>query len=293
MKARLNRNTKWLFTLPTLVFVVICIGYPMAYAFYMSMHSWRMSLVDEPVFVGFANFIAILSEERTLNALGFTFKYFLVASAFEVVLGVTLALMISKISRGKSLIRTGFLFPMVATPIAMGYVWKVFFDSSIGLANAFLRLTGVPTVNWFASSNVFKMLMIAEVWVGTPLILLIVLAGITGLSADVFEAARIDGASGWRITFNITLPLLSPTIVMAFLLRGIEVLKIYDVIYAITAGGPNQSTENLNLLVYTYAFDFMQMGRASALMIVFFAVVMGFALLSMILKRRIESRYLE
>ena len=292
MRVWINKNTKWIFTLPTLIFVVICIGYPLGYALYMSLHSWRMSLIEKPIFIGFANFWQLFKEERTLNALGFTFKYFFIASLFEVTLGVVLALLISKVKKARGLIRTGFLFPMVATPISMGYVWKVIFDSSIGLVNVLLRFFGLNAVNWFAAANVFKMLMIVEVWVGTPLILLIVLAGISGLSTDVYEAAKIDGASSFKITFKITLPLLSPTIIMAFLLRGIEVLKIYDIIYAITAGGPNQSTENLNLLVYTYAFEYMQMGKASALMIVFFGVVMAFALISMMMKKRIEARYL-
>jgi len=292
LRAWINRNTKWLFTLPTLTFVVVCIGYPLCYALNMSLHSWRMSLVDKPVFVGLQNYIELLSESRTLHAIWFTFKYFLVASFFEVTLGVTLALMISKIKRAQGWIRTGFLFPMVATPIAMGYVWKMMFDSSLGLINGLLRFLGIATVNWFSAQNVFRSLMIMEVWTGTPLILLITLAGITGLSTDVYESAKIDGANTLQTTFRITLPLLSPTIIMAFLLRGIELLKIYDIILAMTAGGPNQSTENLNLLVYTYAFDYMQMGKACALMIIFFLIVMAFALISMALKKRIESRYL-
>lgn len=292
MRAWLNKNTKWLFTIPTSAFVVICIGYPMCYALYMSLHSWRMSLVDKPVYVGLQNYIDLLTDQRTMNAIGFTFRYFLVASILEVGLGVALALMISKIKKAQGLIRTGFLFPMVATPIAMGYVWKVMFDSSTGLINGILRFLGWDAVNWFAGETVFKSLMIMEVWGGTPLILLITLAGIAGLSTDIYESARIDGANSMQTTFKITLPLLSPTIVMAFLLRGIELLKVYDLILAMTDGGPNQMTENLNLLVYTYAFDYMQMGRACALMIIFFIVVMAFALISMGLKKRIEARYM-
>lgn len=258
----------------------------------MSFHSWRMSLVEAPVFIGLQNYIDLLTESRTWHAIGFTFKYFVVASFFEVTLGVTLALLLSKIKRGQGVIRTGFLFPMVATPIAMGYVWKIIFDSSLGLVNGFLRFIGIQTVNWWAAENVFKSLMIMEIWGGTPLILLITLAGITGLSSDIFESARIDGANTLQQTFKITLPLLSPTIIMAFLLRGIEVLKVYDIILATTDGGPNQMTENLNMLVYTYAFDYVQMGRACALMIIFFVIVMTFALVSMALKKRIEARYM-
>ena len=291
MRAWLMKNTKWLFTLPTFAFVVICIGYPMCYAINMSLHSWRMSLVEAPVFVGLQNYVDLLSESRTWNAIGFTFKYFVVASFFEVVLGVTLALMLGKIKKAQGIIRTAFLFPMVATPIAMGYVWKLMFDSSLGFINAFLRFLGWKTVSWFSAEVVFKSLMIMEVWCGTPLIILITLAGLTGISTDIYESARIDGANTLQQTFKITLPLLSPTIMMAFLLRGIEVLKVYDILLATTAGGPNQMTENLNLLVYTYAFDYMEMGRACALMIIFFIIVMAFALVSMAVRKRIEARY--
>lgn len=286
-----NRNTKFLFTVPTVLFVILCIGYPLCYALYMSFHAWRMSLVDAPTWVGLQNYVDLLTDSRNLSAVVFTFKYFAVAAFFEVVLGVALALMLSKIKRHQGLIRTGFLFPMVATPIAMGYVWKSMFDSSLGIFNAVLRFLGCPVVNWYGSETVFKSLMIMEVWAGTPLIILITLAGITGLSTEVFESARIDGANEWQIIRRITLPLLSPTIMMAFLLRGIELLKVYDLIYATTAGGPNQMTENLNLLVYTYAFDYFQMGKASALMIVFFVIVLVFALICMQIKKLIEARY--
>lgn len=286
-----NKNTKWIFTIPTLVFVVVCIGYPLCYALYMSVHEWRMSLLQEPTFVGLQNYIDLLTEKRTINAIIFTFKYFVIASAFEVGLGVLLAIMLDKIRRAQGIIRTIFIFPMVATPIAMGYVWKAIFDATSGLVNVILRFLGFSAVNWFAAQNVFKTLMIAEVWSGTPLILLIVLAGLTSLGSDYYEAARIDGANGMQIIFKITLPLLSPTIMMAFLLRGIEVLKAYDLIYAMTQGGPNHATENLNLEVYTTAFDYMQMGKASALMIIFFVIVMLFALISMIIKSRMERRY--
>lgn len=288
----IDKNLKYIFTVPTVVFVIVCIGYPLCYAIFMSFHSWRMSLVEGPVWVGLQNYVKLLTDTRNLNAILFTFKYFFVAVLFEVVLGVLLALLLSKIRKHQGLIRTGFLFPMVATPIAMGYVWKTMFDSSLGFFNAVLRLLNCPVVNWYGSKTVFKSLMIMEVWAGTPLIILITLAGITGLSTDIYESAKIDGANELQATFRITLPLLSPTIMMAFMLRGIELLKVYDLIYATTMGGPNQMTENLNLLVYTYAFDYFQMGQASALMIVFFVIVLFFALICMQVKKLIEARYM-
>lgn len=287
----MNRNTKWIFTIPVLLFVVICIGYPIVYALIMSFHSWRMSPQNPPVLVGLKNYISIFKDSRTFNAVLFTFKYFLVSSVFEVVLGVALALLLSKIRKGRGVIRTIFLFPMVATPIAMGYVWRIMFDSSMGFFNSVLKFLGMGNVDFFSQANVFRSLMTMEVWMGTPLIMLIVLAGISGLSHDYYESAMIDGANGFQTLFKITLPLLSPTIIMAFLLRGIEILKTYDLILATTEGGPQQMTENLNYLVYTYAFEYMQMGSGSALMIFFFLLVLGFALFSMAMKKRIEKRY--
>lgn len=286
-----NENTKWIFTIPVLLFVVICIGYPLCYAFYMSFHSWRMSWVNPPVFVGFANYISAITESRTLGAIVFTFKYFIVSSVFEVLFGVALALILSKIKKARGVIRTAFLFPMVATPIAMGYVWRIMFDSSMGLFNSILKFFGFQSIDFFSAANAFKSLIVMEIWMGTPLIMLIVLAGISGLSNDYYESAKIDGANGFQTLFKITLPLLSPTIIMAFLLRGIEILKTYDVIMATTEGGPQMMTENMNYLVYTYAFEFMQMGSASALMIIFFLIVMGFSLVSMAIKKRIERKY--
>jgi|GEM_PF-1444099 len=291
VKEWMNKNTKWIFTIPTLVFVVGCIGYPLCYALYMSFHSWRMSSVNPPIFIGLANYLAIIKDERTVNATLFTFKYFIVSSALEVFLGVSLALILSKIKRAQGVIRTAFLFPMVATPIAMGYVWRIMFDSSMGLFNSILRFFGVSPIDFFSVAHVFKSLMVMETWTGTPLILLIVISGIAGLSNDYYESAKIDGANEIQTLFKITLPLLTPTIIMAFLLRGIEILKIYDLILATTEGGPQRMTENLNYLVYTYAFEYMQMGRASALMIFFFLIVMLFALTSMAIKKRIERGY--
>lgn len=291
MREWFNKNTKWIFTIPVILFVVICIGYPICYALYMSFHAWRMSPVNPPEFVGLANYVSVLQESRSLNAITFTFKYFIVSSIAEIFLGVSLALILSKVKKARGVIRTAFLFPMVATPVAIGYVWRIMFDSSMGLFNSVFRYFGLKTIDFFSAANAFRSLMVMEIWMGTPLIILIVLAGISGLSNDYYESAKIDGANGFQTLFKITLPLLTPTITMAFLLRGIEILKIYDLIMATTEGGPQMMTENMNYLVYTYAFEYMQMGKSNALMIIFFLIVMAFALTSMAVKKRMERRY--
>lgn len=292
MRGWFDRNTKYLFSLPTVIFVVVCIAYPLGYALNMSFNNWSMSSVAPPQWVGLDNYRDLFREPRVLNAIGFTFKYFFVAIFVETLLGLILALLLNKIRHSQGLIRTAFIFPMVATPIAMGYVWKMIYDPSLGLINSALRYFHLPTSTWLGSvSTVFPSLMIMEVWHGVPLIMLILLAGLTAIGTDIFESARIDGAGEWRTMLHITVPLLVPTITMAVLLRGIDVLKTFDIIYATTAGGPSYASENLNILVYTYAFDFFKMGDASALMIIFFAIVLAFALICMQLKKIIERRY--
>lgn len=291
MRQWLNKNTKYLFTIPTVTFVVVCMAYPLLYALYMSLHEWRMSAVKEPVWIGLENFIVLLQDKRVLKSIWFTFSYFFVTVALETILGIAIAMMLNKIKRHQSIIRTGFIFPMVATPLAMGYVWRMMYDPTIGLFNSALRAIGLPTSTWLTSTEtVFGSLVVMEVWHGTPLIILIVLAGLAGLNTDYVEAARVDGANGPQIFFKITLPILMPTITMGVMLRGIDVLKLYDLIYATTAGGPQRASENLNLLVYTYAFDYLDMGKACALMLIFFTIVLSFAGVCIAFRQRIERR---
>ena len=286
-----NQHTKYLFTIPTVTFVVVCMAYPLLYSVYMSLHEWHLSAVKKPVFVGLKNFVTLLGDERVLHSIWFTFSYFFVTVALETVFGILIAIMLHKIKRNQSLIRTGFIFPMVATPLAMGYVWRIIYDPALGLFNSALRAFGLPTSTWLtAKDTVFGALVAMEVWHGTPLIMLIVLAGLAGMNSDYNESARVDGANGAQIFFKITLPLLMPTITMGVMLRGIDVLKMYDLIFATTAGGPQRASENLNLLVYTYAFDYLDMGKACALVLIFFSIVLVFALICIVFRRNVEMR---
>ena len=290
MRKWLDKNTKWIFTIPTVAFVAICMAYPLCYASYMSVHEWRMSAVKAPEFIGFANFIELLTSDRVQHSIGFTFSYFIVCVVFECVIGIAIALMLNKVSKFSGVLRTAFLFPMVATPMAMGYVWRMMYDPAIGLFNSILRSLGLPVSTFLTSvDTVFASLVVMEVWHGTPLFILVILAGLAGINTDFYESARIDGANAIQVFFKITLPQLLPTIAMGFMLRGIEVLKLYDYILATTAGGPQRATENLNLLVYTYAFDYLDMGMACALMLVFFFLVLIFALFCIFARKKLEE----
>ena len=171
------------------------------------------------------------------------------------ILGIGIALFLNRRFFGKNFVKTAFLIPMVATPVAIGMVWKLMYDPNIGILDYILKSMGMPTVNFLGDSNIaLYSLIVVDIWEWTPQVMLIVLAGITSISTEPFESAMVDGATPWQVTWHITLPLLRPTIFTAFLLRLIDVLKTFDIMYSMTQGGPGYATETMNILSYRQAF---------------------------------------
>lgn len=290
--SRSNKIAKYVLTLPVIIFVVVCVAYPMAYTFRLSFFTWKMSAKVDPVFVGLANYKTYFSDERFWQAFARTLYYTGIAVCIETVLGVSYALLLNRIRRGSSIIKTIFLIPMVTTPVAVGMLWKLIYDPTIGLANVMLRSVGLPVSQWLGNSTtVIPSLLIIDIWQWTPNIMLIVLAGLSGLDSQLIESAKIDGANTRQIIGRIILPILTPTIMMAILLRLVDCLKTFDIIYSTTTGGPGYSSENLNILSYKTAFEYIQMGNACTLLVIFFVVVCGFAILFSMLRKKVEERY--
>jgi multiple sugar transport system permease protein len=285
-----NRNLKWIYTLPAVLFVLLMMLFPIIYTVRISFFEWSMSATTPPKWVGLSNYLALLQDNRFWHAVGSTFYFTIAALVAEVVLGVAIAVLLSRNFRGKNLVKTVFLLPMVATPVAMGLVWMLIYEPSIGIANIMLKSLGLKPLLWLASPNqVIPSLILVDVWEWTPMIALIVMAGIATLPSDPYEAADVDGASAWTKFTAITLPLLRPTIIVAAMLRLIDVLKTFDIIYATTQGGPNFASETLNLYGYVLGFQYFKLGMASSLLVIFFALVMGLTLLMIWMRKRLEA----
>jgi multiple sugar transport system permease protein len=285
----LDRHFKWFMTIPSLLFVALMMAFPIAYTFRLSFFSWSMSSTTPPEWVGLGNYSALLHDSRFLLATWRTFYFSAIALVFEVVLGVAIALLLNRDFRGQNLFKTIFLLPMVATPVAMGLVWLLIFEPTMGVANKFLHFFHIPPQLWLASPHqVLPSLALVDVWEWTPMISLIVLAGLSVLPSDPYEAAVVDGATPWQSFWQITLPLLKPTIIVAIMLRLIDVLKTFDIIYATTQGGPGNSSETLNIYGYILGFQYFKMGAASSLLVIFFAIVMGFTVLLLWVRKRME-----
>lgn len=287
-----DKRLKWFFTVPTIIFVLAMVLFPIIYTLVLSFHSWRMSANIPWKYVGLQNYIGLFSDSRFPMAIGRTFIFTAIALTIEMILGIGIALFLNRRFFGKNFVKTAFLIPMVATPVAIGMVWKLMYDPNIGILDYILKSMGMPTVNFLGDSNIALYSLIAvDIWEWTPQVMLIVLAGITSISTEPFESAMVDGATPWQVTWHITLPLLRPTIFTAFLLRLIDVLKTFDIMYSMTQGGPCYATETMNILSYRQAFEFMQFGSASSMLIVFFVVVMVIAAVTVKIKSRVEVDY--
>ncbi|MGE5576282.1 MAG: carbohydrate ABC transporter permease [Syntrophothermus sp.] len=276
-----EKHLRYIFTLPAVLFVLVMMVFPIIYTMRLSFTDWSMSAQTPPLWVGIKNYAALLTQDRRFwGAVWRTLYFTILAVSVETVLGVAIALVLNRDFPGKNLVKTIFLLPMVATPVAIGMVWLLIYEPTIGFANYFLRLLHLPPMLWIASpKQALPALALVDIWQWTPMITLITLAGLTSLPKDPYEASLVDGANPWQRVWLVTLPLLRPTIVAALTLRSIDALKTFDIIYTMTQGGPGYASETLNIYSFVLGFQYFQMGMASSLLIIFFALVLGAAII--------------
>jgi multiple sugar transport system permease protein len=285
-----ERNLHRWFPLPALVFVAMLMVFPVLYTLYLSFTNWNLTSGAPMSFVGFRSYARVLSEPRFLDALGRTFAFTAFAVAIEGVLGVTAALVLNRAFVGKSVAKLMLLLPLVATPVAVGIVFNLFYDPTIGFFNFVLTSLGLPPGLWVShQKTVLASLVLVDVWQWTPMITLIVLAGLAGLSEEPVEAARIDGASEWQIIRLVTIPMVMPVILTALILRLIDALKTFDIIFAMTGGGPGYASETLNIMGFKYSFEYFRMGQSAVILVVLFVVVFGCSLAIMRLRAASED----
>ena len=282
-----HRNARFLFPAPAAITVALIIIYPVLYTGWMSLQEWFISSLTAPKFIGLANYQKILLGDDRFREAFFRTVYFtvLVVTA-ELILGLAMALLFNREFWGRGLLRTLAILPMVATPTAIALVFVMMYHPTLGVANYLLTVVGLPPFKWtYSSQTALYALALVDVWEWTPLIMLIALAGLASLPREPYEAAHIDGASTLQAFWHITLPLLRPTLVVAVLFRAIDALKTFDIIYVITQGGPANSTETINILLFNQAFSYFNMGYASSMAVALFAIVMGASLVLIKVRR--------
>ncbi len=288
--AFLDRHVKILFPLPAVLFVAAMMVFPVFYTLTLSFTNWNLTSGLPPRFVGLKTYASVLAEPRFWAALARTLYFTAAAVAVETALGVAWAVILNREFLGKSLVKLLLLLPMVSTPVAIGIAWTLFYEPTIGIANWAFKAVGLAPLKWIADKNmVIPSLVIVDVWQWTPMMALIVLAGLAGLSQEPYESARVDGANGSQIFWRITLPMVSPVILTALVLRSIDALKTYDIIYAMTNGGPGFASETLNIYAYNLSFSYFRLGHASVVLFFLFMVVLLLSWAVTRVRRRFEA----
>jgi multiple sugar transport system permease protein len=270
-----DRNLKWLLPAPAVATMLLLMVFPLLYTAYLSLHDWYASSVLGPRFVGLDNYVQLfVRDERFWPAFTTTLIFTVGSVALTVVLGLGIAHLLLRAFPGRGLARTLVLLPMIATPVAMALVWMTMMSPTIGVLTWLLSCVGIPPSAWVSSPrSVIAALLLVETWMWTPMTTLICLAGLAALPDEPFESARVDGASSHQVFWHVTLPLLRATLVVAALFRTIDALKVFDIVYVMTEGGPGFASETLNLYVFQTSFKYLNLGYASALIVVFFTLI--------------------
>jgi multiple sugar transport system permease protein len=284
-----KRSLYW-FVAPALIALFAVIVFPWGFTLWMSMFDWKIG--SKPSFVGAANFIALATDMRFMQAIAHTLVFTALAVVAPLVLGTLAALVFNQKFPLRGLLRGAFILPMLATPVAISLVWIMMFHPQQGVLNYLLSLVGIGPSEWVYSPRLaIPCLVLVDIWQWTPLVMLVVLGGLASLPGDPFEAAYMEGASRWQTFRYVTLPMLMPFILLAAVIRLIDALKTFDTIYVITQGGPGTASETVNLYLYLQAFSFYQVGKASAVVVVFFVLVVGLSMVLFWLRER--SKYYE
>jgi len=269
-----TKNQLAFLSVPAVIFTVALIAFPFAYTVWMSLHEFSFGGTAKMNFGH--NYVQMLGDAEFWNGLKITLVLYVLSLVLQLVLGTYVAILLHSSKKLSGIVRTLMISPFVLPPVVVGMMWLVVLDPSIGAANYILTSVGLPRSDWLASPQwVIPTVAFIDTWQWTPYVALIVLGGLQSLPPNVYEAAQIDGASRWNTFWRITLPLLMPTIVTAAILRSVDLLRFFDIIYITTQGGPGNASNTLNIYGFRKGFEFFEIGYASALMITLSAIVLG------------------
>ena len=276
----LNATFRHWSLIPAVALFAVLTAYPVANLFRMSVSTIEFKgNTDFWTFTPRRNWDAMWSDPSLGAAVVNTLIFVVVAVAAEMILGLGLALLVGSMTRGKGLMRTIMIVPILVPPVAIGSMFKLMYNYDFGLFNQMLAAIGIAPVSWLGSTSLALWSVIfVDIWHWVPFVFLILFAAVEGLPRDVLEAARVDGANRRQLLQHVTLPLLMPAITVAFLFRSILAFKAFDEVYLLTGGGPGTSSELVSLHLYRVFFEQNQLGYGALLSV--FTIVGVLMLLS-------------
>ena len=273
----------WAYVTPALAIVLLIALFPLAWTLWESLHrhDLRMPWLGRP-FVGLANYGEILRDARFWGALAHTAFFAVTSISLELASGLFLALALNETFRGRGLVRAAVLVPWAIQTVVAALLWRFMFDSQAGIANALLVAIGVlerPMVWFIEATTAWIPVILSDVWKTTPFVAILLLAGLQGIDKSLYEAAEVDGASAWWRLWHITIPLLKPTIFVALIFRTLDAFRVFDLLYALTGGGPGTATEPIALYTHTIILQHLRFGYGAALSVVVFVITFALALI--------------
>ena len=280
----ISKKTLLLFFLPGAVFMGAFLVYPILSMVFDSF--FEIGITGDRTFIGLDNYIHAFTAGGFLKQLKNTLIYIVVAVSIETILGVLFALFFEMNYKGSKVIRSLMMAPLMIAPLVAGLTWKLMMSSSFGIVNELLTRIGILSdpsdILWLADER-WSLLAccIADIWLTVPFMMLMTLAGLQGLDTSVTEAARIDGANTVQQVFYVTLPMITPVLLTALSVRIIDAARTFDIIWAMTEGGPNSSSETLSIIIYKTLTRYNDIGYASAMAVVFIIALVVFTLVFM------------
>lgn len=275
---------------PLLIFVFVIAIYPLSFSFFISFFKFRLTDPDQvKTFLGLENYVDAFQDPRVIKSVSNTLVFVFGTVSLELIVGLGLAMLLASETRLMQFIRSSFLMPMAIPPLVVGLIWKSLYNVDFGVIPYYLKLLGLDVGRGPLGeiSTAMAAIILIDLWQWAPLLMFIFLAGLKSLPVEPYEAARVDGASRWQSFWSITLPMLKPTILIALLLRTTQSFKVFDIIFATTAGGPGSATTVLNYHIYTVGMTFFDMGYAAALANILLVIVAFLSVLYiMVLERQ-------
>ena len=278
---RQEARIAWWLVAPTLLTILLVALFPLLWTVWESLHlhDLRMPWLGQP-FIGLDNYVEALREPRFWGALGHTIFFAVTSVSLELLIGLWFALALNRAFRGRGLVRAAVLVPWAIPTVVSALLWRFMFEGQYGIANSALVSVGAlrePLVWLIDPVLAWVPVILSDVWKTTPFVALLLLAGLQNIDSSLYEAARIDGASAWRQFRPVTLPLLKPALLVALIFRTLDAFRVFDLIYALTGGGPGTSTEPIALYTFNALLQNLQFGYGSALSVIVFLITFGLA----------------
>ncbi|NMG58810.1 sugar ABC transporter permease [Geitlerinema sp. P-1104] len=281
-----QRLIPYLFLLPAGILLILTVFLPAAQAFLLSFTRYEYDLTQLPQWVGLANFQRLWQDAIFWQTLGQTLLYLVCVVPLLVSLPLLLAILVNRKLRGMAGFRAAYYTPVIVSMVVAGLAWKYLYGET-GLFNQLLTGVGLREVPWLTSPQLALFsVMAVTVWKGLGYYMVIYLAGLQGIPAELYEAAALDGSHGWRKHWDITVPLMRPYLLLVGTISALSALKVFEEVYVMTQGGPRNRSKTIVYYLYEQAFDRLEIGYACAIGLVLFLVVLGFSLINLKLSRR-------